>query len=61
MDYTVLYYEFQSKLATNKKWTAAEAEAMYIELMEQCRGRMQAEEQVAELKKQIEELKGGKV
>ncbi len=57
-DYRTPYYKWQAKLETNKKWTAAEVEAMFTELMEQCAARMADEEIIAELNKEIDLLRG---
>jgi ssRNA-specific RNase YbeY (16S rRNA maturation enzyme) len=57
-DYRIPYYKWQAKLETNKKWTAAEVEAMFTELMEQCTVRMADEETIAELNKEIDLLRG---
>ena len=57
-DYRIPYYKWQAKLETNQKWTAAEVDTMFIELMEQCTERMADEEIIADLNNQINPLRG---
>lgn len=55
-DYAIPYYKWQSKLETNKKWEANEVEAMFIELMEQCRARSDGDETIEKLRAEIAKL-----